>query len=67
MNWRALLAAALALIFRGLIVAKLGWPYRPFRDPFEILAFGRDFTLFLFLFGICLALINAVMGPAEDQ
>lgn len=66
MNWRFLLGVILALIIRAIVVAKLGWTYRPFRDPFSLADFGRDATLFVFILGACQAVVAAVFPRSRD-
>lgn len=66
MSWRVLGALLFALFFRHLLVTHLGWNYTPFVNPFSFYEFGRDATAFFFLFGGCLALINAIFGPIES-
>lgn len=66
MNWRALFSVALALIIRGAVIAKLGWTYRPFRDPFSLYEFGRDATVFVFILGACLTIVNIIFPRTED-
>ena len=66
MSWRVLSATLVALALRSLVIARLGWTYRPFQDPFVLYDFGRDFTVFIFLFGACLKILNVLFGPRES-
>ncbi len=65
MNWRMIVAVLAALGLRAVAVSRLGWSYRPFRDSFRLLEFGRDAALFLFILAMCLAVITAIF-PRQD-
>ncbi len=67
MNWRTVAALVVAHVLRLGVDSHFGWTYRPFQDAFDLYNFGREATVFIILFGASLAVINAILGPYENN